>query len=413
MKIAVVCQPFDSVSLVDPNSIGVAALGLARALGHQHEVIVIAPQRNGLEGVVPIGPIRVIYLPVPIDPIAGLASSPDPTPAADALPAFIQDSFGAEFFDRAAWTIAQFHPDLVHIENFLNFAERLRKGGCDAAIVTLMQCQWLSGLPESFVRRKTESITKIAFVSEYLRDEFLLFYPDLRHKTAVVYNGVDTDRFCPSPRRNRRTDGSVRALFVGRVSPEKGVHLLLEACGRLDTTHQQLSLQIVGPLAALERSFLIGAWTRSGAWPVPQHMFDTKAYSDHLDDLLKTARAEVEVTSFVPHRLLPKLYQQADFLVFPSVWPEPFGLPLAEASATGIPVVAVEGGAVSEIVVDGETGFVVEQDVRALAEAIERMARDHERRSELGNNARKLMESSFTWHHAADQLIAEIEPALV
>jgi glycosyltransferase involved in cell wall biosynthesis len=64
-----------------------------------------------------------------------------------------------------------------------------------------------------------------------------------------------------------------------------------------------------------------------------------------------------------------ELYQQAHCLLMPLCWEEPFGLVMAEAMACGTPVVAFARGAAPEIVVDGETGYLVE-DVDGMVEAV-------------------------------------------
>jgi glycosyltransferase involved in cell wall biosynthesis len=67
-----------------------------------------------------------------------------------------------------------------------------------------------------------------------------------------------------------------------------------------------------------------------------------------------------------------ELYAGASALLMPIRWPEPFGLVMTEALACGTPVIAFPEGSASEIVLDGETGFVVE-DEHAMADAIGRL----------------------------------------
>ena len=77
-----------------------------------------------------------------------------------------------------------------------------------------------------------------------------------------------------------------------------------------------------------------------------------------------------------------------DVLVFPSRWPEAFGLTLVEAMAAGTPVVATRMGAVPEIVRDGMDGFLVEpEDIQALARSIARMLSDRGLAEELAAQA--------------------------
>jgi glycosyltransferase involved in cell wall biosynthesis len=95
------------------------------------------------------------------------------------------------------------------------------------------------------------------------------------------------------------------------------------------------------------------------------------------------------------------------FVVAPSVWPEPFGLMALEAAATGTPVIASDIGGLSDIVVDEETGLLVEPGNRsALRAAMERLITDAELRSALAANASRHAES-----FSADAIVPRFEEA--
>ncbi len=82
---------------------------------------------------------------------------------------------------------------------------------------------------------------------------------------------------------------------------------------------------------------------------------------------------------------------------------EGWGVAAAEASATGIPVVATRFGGIPEIVVDGQTGLLVPpSDPSALAAAIRRLAGDRDLRLALGQAGRARVESLFSWQRCVD-----------
>jgi glycosyltransferase involved in cell wall biosynthesis len=271
-----------------------------------------------------------------------------------------------------------------------------------------MQCQWLTGLPAAFVQRKVAALDRVTFASKYLLDEFVRAFPELQPKTATIHNGVDVSLFRPDETRVVTSDGITRVLFVGRVSPEKGVHCLLQAWGRLGAESHRMSLRIVGPFGVQPPAFFIGEWSPQEP-PVDIALFNDNVYSRYLDDLRRTSGSNIEVIGNMPHRRLPRVYQQSDVFVFPSVWPEPFGLPLVEASATGLGIAALGGGSVSEIISDGHSGIVVEgNDDQALCEAIRQLADDGELRKKFGLEARARMESAFTWRHVARDMIDKL-----
>jgi glycosyltransferase involved in cell wall biosynthesis len=91
--------------------------------------------------------------------------------------------------------------------------------------------------------------------------------------------------------------------------------------------------------------------------------------------------------------------------VFPSLWQEPFGIPLLEAMACEIAVVATRGGAFPEIVEDGRSGLLVPRDdPRALAAALGRLLDDEPERRALAGEGRRRVVRAFSWEHVVERL---------
>jgi glycosyltransferase involved in cell wall biosynthesis len=130
-------------------------------------------------------------------------------------------------------------------------------------------------------------------------------------------------------------------LFMGRMSPEKGAHLAIQAAR-----------------AAHRRLVLAGKCIE----PAERAYFE----SEIRPHLSADVRYVGEVGGFAKKRLLSR----ARCLLFPIRWEEPFGMVMIEAMACGTPVVALAGGSVEEIVREGTTGFV-RSEVEDLPEAIE------------------------------------------
>ncbi|MEQ8994952.1 MAG: glycosyltransferase family 4 protein [Coleofasciculus sp. B1-GNL1-01] len=153
-------------------------------------------------------------------------------------------------------------------------------------------------------------------------------------KISIIPYGAPTDYFQPKP----KSDKLFRALFVGRVSPRKGVHYLLEAW-------QQLKL----PEAEL---LLVGINEFPQGW--------LAQYSDAFSYIPS-----------VPHNSLNQYYSAASVFVFPSLV-EGFGLVLLEAMACGIPVITTPNTAGSDIITNGVEGFIIPiRSVEALKEKLE------------------------------------------
>ena len=99
---------------------------------------------------------------------------------------------------------------------------------------------------------------------------------------------------------------------------------------------------------------------------------------------------------------LHKLYRKLDICVVPSLWPEPFGIVALEGMACGRPVIATRVGGLQEIVVDGETGFLVQPgNVEEFADRLERLLDDPGLRAEMGEKGRARVLEDFTW----DQIV--------
>lgn len=157
----------------------------------------------------------------------------------------------------------------------------------------------------------------------------------------------------PDDPRLAQLPGRPFILFFGDATVDKGAWHLAEAHGQLEDPP---------PLV------LVG-----------------RCYIDELRE-----RPGVHVTGPWPHRLAIEALRRSLFTVAPSQWPEPFGLVALEAAAAGKPIVASDGGGLRDIVVDGETGFLVPpQDRSALVEALRRLIADAPLRERLGAAARK------------------------
>jgi glycosyltransferase involved in cell wall biosynthesis len=130
-----------------------------------------------------------------------------------------------------------------------------------------------------------------------------------------------------------------------------------------------------------------------------------KSYVEAIRTRISPVAAErLHFHDFVPHGGLVRLYAQADLFVLPSLY-EPFGIPLIEAMASGIPVVASRCGGIPDIVLDGVTGCLVEREnVEDLTSTIGRLFDDTDWRMAMGRAGRERVEAHFTWQHSAQRL---------
>jgi glycosyltransferase involved in cell wall biosynthesis len=207
-------------------------------------------------------------------------------------------------------------------------------------------------------------------------------------KTTVIYGGADPRRFAPDAKAHREG-----VLFAGRLTPHKGIDRLIRALPH------GASLRIVGSAG-----------------------HDADIPERDYPELLRGLARERDVSFLgpVPDSDLPDLYRGAAVLALPSVnrtcygrrvpVAELLGLVALEAMASGTPVIASRTGGLAEVVVDGETGFLVEPgDIHALRDRLALVLSDRRLAARLGSNARALVVERFTWRICAERCLAAYE----
>jgi glycosyltransferase involved in cell wall biosynthesis len=127
-------------------------------------------------------------------------------------------------------------------------------------------------------------------------------------------------------------------------------------------------------------------------------VFDTeKFYMDRFRKEVHDAGLDNKLTINDFRADMPDVFAAFDIFVLPSILPEPFGLVVIEAMASGKPVVATAPGGPSETVVDGETGFLVPpSDASAIAKALEELLADPAKRISMGDAGRRRAREVFS-----------------
>lgn len=160
---------------------------------------------------------------------------------------------------------------------------------------------------------------------------------------ATVYHGIDTGSF--SPRLEGKGNGFA---FIGTLSKNKGIDIAVKTAKAIG-----VPLTIAGEVRASDKSFL-----------------DREVFP-HVDG------KKIRFLGEVDHAEKNRILREADALLFPSRWSEAFGLVIIESFACGTPVIALGNGAVPEIIRDGATGFIAdnEDDFLSASKNISSIAR--------------------------------------
>jgi len=236
--------------------------------------------------------------------------------------------------------------------------------------------------------------------SEYSTRQVKVRFPELADRCLTIWNAVDTDLYQVAA--DPHPDRPPTVLFYGRLSPEKGLHVILKAFRRLLDEVPSARLLIAGQLALAGAEFVDPFGSDPLFADLGRFWGRGDEYRAYLDSLVDdTMRSQVQFLGPVSNQETVALLHRSDVLAFPSLWHEPFGLPVIEAMAAGVPVVASRGGAFPETVVDGETGLLVDRgDVDGLANALITLLGDPEVRREMGRAARHRAEEVFSWDQA-------------
>lgn len=260
--------------------------------------------------------------------------------------------------------------------------------GLAALAIARFLCLPISGTYHTEIPQYVQILTGSGFMEE-LAWKFVLWYYDQMDliyapsrstrdelvakgispdKVRIYPRGIDTERFTPVKRngffkRWQCDDRTTKLLYVGRVSREKNLHLLVDAYRRLAMQTPAVTLTIVGDGPYLETM---------------------RAETDGLPCIF-TGRLDGED--------LAAAYASSDLFVFPSTT-DTFGNVVLEAQASGIPVIVTDQGGPAENILPDATGLVIEGgSARALHEAMSSLVEDPQRRRQMGLAARKYMEN--------------------
>jgi glycosyltransferase involved in cell wall biosynthesis len=300
--------------------------------------------------------------------------------------------------------------DVIWIANYSQAVPIIRRLNPAATIALHMHCDWLVLLDRKMVERRLAHADLVVGVSDGITDKIRARFPEFADRCVTLHNGVDVATLANVPLVRDRDGGEVRILFVGRISPEKGVHVLFEAFQEVWRRNPRARLTLVGGPSIARHE-----WELSDApWTHGLDRFYAGDYTQMLRDSLDPeVAARVTMTGFVPHDEIVEHYRTADLLVCPSVWDEPFAVPPLEGMASGLPVVASAVGGFVECVEPGKTGLLVPPgDSQALAAAISSLVEDRELRERFGAAGRDRARELYSFDAMAAALANRVRIAV-
>jgi len=291
--------------------------------------------------------------------------------------------------------------DLIHVFNRPKWVNTIADAFPHTAISLSIHNEMF--LPEKISKTEGEKcIQKVKFittVSRFISEGIKKLYPEAASKLHTVYSGVDIHRYQPVwSDEAMQIKNQLKAkygitnkrvvLFVGRLSPKKGAHILLKAMKTVLASHPDTALVIVG----------------------------SKWYGDNQEDsyvrqvrqMSKEADTDIIMTGFLPPKDVMPHYYMGDIFVCASQWREPLARVHYEAMAAGLPIVTTDKGGNAEVVRGAGNGIVISEynQPQAFADAISYLLDQPCVSHEMGKTGRKLAEEKYAWERVASDLNA-------
>jgi len=286
------------------------------------------------------------------------------------------------------WRCGKERIDLYHGTNF-----RLRGRGRSGNIVTIHDLAFKHyphflkkkfGQALSFwkTKRDVHRADRVIAVSRHTARDVIDFFKIDQERVRVIYHGVE-DHFRPDVpgesivevKRNYRILTPKYILWVGTLEPRKNLRTLIQAYRQLKDIHAEYSLVLGG----------------GPGWQ----------YQDILP-LTLPLQNRISITGYLPQRDLIALYAGASLFVYPSLY-EGFGMPLLEAMASGVPIVASGTSSIPEVV--GDAGILVDPlSISEMSQAILKLLNDNSLRSSFSQKGIQRAKQ-FTWERAARETL--------
>jgi glycosyltransferase involved in cell wall biosynthesis len=319
--------------------------------------------------------------------------------------------------------VGRFDPDIIYINGMWNLPHSLAQAAeqiIPGRVVYYMASYWptemdahtayWSSPAENGIRRFSKSTLGQFFrqyiisgrprnqldfrlvlcVSNYIQNYMIEEAKVPREQTRVVHNGIDMDFFKLKPESTEY--GRMRLLYAGRLSPDKGVHTILESLAIINRD---------GPAINIDCSIY-----GSGA---PEYHSKLVKYA--ADNELEEW---VHFRGVVPREEMPDVFADHDVLLFPSIWAEPLARIIQEAMACGLVVIGTNTGGTDEILLDGITGFTFEaENAHMLAEKIIQVLENEDLREKIAQEARRKVDKEFSLSRMVDDIEESFKSVLI
>ncbi len=375
MKIALICTEKLAFPPVNGGAIQVYLEGALPILSQHHEITVFSIQDPKLPNRVISGGVKYIRLP---------ASTTEEY--VRGLKPHLTDDF-----------------DLVHVFNRPRWVPFLSKDlTCAFSLSLHNEMFFPKKISSTLANACIDRVSFITTVSHFVANAVKDLYPSAASKLHPVYSAVDCNIYKPIWSNDKDSFRDVlRAkyglqnhktiLYVGRLTPKKGTHIVLDAMNSVMKSHPNTALMIIG-----------SKWYGGN---------ETNEYIDLLKRVSKELRGPVIFTGFLTPNEIPKYYSIGDIFVNMSQWREPLARVHYEAMAAGLPIITTNRGGNAEVMEEGVNGFVMNdyENPRLLEKNIVNLLDNKDLALRLGVNGRKMAEEKYNFNRLATDLLKLFE----
>lgn len=289
--------------------------------------------------------------------------------------------------------------DVIHIFNRPRLVGTVRQAAPNARLFLSMHNDMFKPEKISFEEGidAIEKLERIVTISNYIGRTICDHFPEAVPKVRTIYSGVDLSRFTPWLKSDatRQERESLRGqydisnkkvvLFVGRLTRNKGPHVLIKALEHVE--HDNAALVIVG-----------------GTWYHNETAFSD--YVSYMRALAARSKIPVIMTGYVPAHEVHRWFYAGDVFVCTSIWEEPLARVHFEAMAAGMPFLTTARGGNPEVLHE-DNGILIQDpnDPHEYANHLNYLLSDIDRARQMGMRGRQLVERHFTWDRVAREIM--------
>ena len=291
--------------------------------------------------------------------------------------------------------------DMIHIFNRPRLVNAVRKLAPEAKMVLSMHNDMFK--PEKIDPAEGASavrkVDKIITISNYIGQTISDLFPEAAPKLQTIYSGVDLNRFAPSYseeaitmrekiRKEHNLSSEKVILFAGRLSPNKGIDVLVRAIPELAKQHKDIALVIMG-----------------SKWFSNDSITDYIAYVRAL-----AAKLPIPViqTGFVAPDKIQEWFVASDIFVCTSQWQEPLARVHYEAMAAALPIITTDRGGNKEVIESYKNGIIVENaaDTEEFVQHLSYLLSNPDIGKDMGRYGRTLAENHYSWKRVVNDILS-------